>query len=192
MEVCDLQNTANLLECILWQYDNAPKLKSLVQACQDEFDGNVQDFWDNFYTNIFNLDTANSFGLAVWGICLGVERPKYEYQGQEYLYSDDMYRLFLKAQSIIFSNNGSIAQFNKYMNLLFPNKPIKINDNLDMTIRVVFYYTPTAEEWFVINNPDFLPRPSGVEIELVIIAPDKVFGFDGSGLSGFDQGTFFA
>lgn len=192
MEVANIQNTANLLECILWQYDNATKLKALVQSCQDEFEGNTKDFWDNFYTNVFNLDTANSFGLAVWGLCLGIERPRYTYGGQEYVYSDDMYRLFLKSRSNFFSMDGSIYQFNRYMEFLFPNKPILVIDNLDMTFRVVFYYTPTAEEWLVLNNPDFLPRPSGVELELVIIAPEKIFGFEGSLLAGFDQGTFFS
>lgn len=192
MEVCNIQNTANLLECLLWQYDNAPRLRSLIEACQREFDGNTEDFWNNFYTNIFNLETANTFGLAVWGALLGVERPTYEWQGQTYPYSDDMYRLFLKSQNILNSMDGSIYQINRYMEFLFPNKPILVIDNLDMTFRIVFYYTPSGEEWIVINNPDFIPRPSGVGYEILVVAPDKIFGFNGSELQGFDQGTFFA
>lgn len=192
MEVCNLENTANLLECLLWQYNNAEKLKKLIQACQDEFDGNTKEFWNNFYTNIFNLDTANAFGLSVWGVCLGIERPSYTYNGQTYVYTDDMYRLFLKSRTNFFAMDGSIYQFNRYMQFLFPGKPILVVDNLDMSFRVVFYYTPTAEEWLVLNNPEFLPRPSGVKLELVIIAPQSIFGFDGSELTGFDAGTFFA
>lgn len=191
MQICNLENTANLLECLLWQYNKADKLKSLVEACQAEFEGNTKDFWDNFYTNVFNLDTANSFGLSVWGICLGVERPSYTLNGVTYQYTDDMYRLFLKSRSNFFSMNGSIYQFNKYMSFLFPNKPVIVIDNLDMSLRIVFYYTPTTEEWLVLNNPDFLPRPSGVRIEMFIIAPEKILGFDGSELTGFDTGTFF-
>lgn len=192
MEICNLENTANLLECLLWQYNKADRLKSLVEACQAEFDGNIKDFWDNFYTNIFNLDTANSFGLAVWGICLGIERPTYTSGGVTYQYSDDMYRLFLKSRSNFFSMDGSIYQFNKYMEFLFPNKPILVVDNLDMSIKVTFYFTPTADELVVLNNPDFLPRPSGVKLETAIISPSNVFGFDGSQLTGFDTGTFFS
>lgn len=188
----NIQNSVNLLECLLWQYENATRLKALVQACQDEFDGNSKDFWNNFYTNIFNIDTANTFGLQVWGTFLGLERPTYTYQGVDYSYSDEMYRLFLKGQVLKFICDGSIYQLNKYINFVFPNKPIIVNDYLDMTIRLVFYYTPTAEEWFVLNNPDFLPRPSGVELQLAITPPDKVFGYEGSELSGFDQGVFFA
>lgn len=192
MEVCNIENNVNLLECLLWQYDNAPKLKALVQSMQDDFNGNTKEFWDNFYTNVFNLDTANSFGLTVWGILLGVERPKYIRDGQEYAYSDDMYKTYLKARSIVVSNNGSIYDLNRYFSFLFPNKPILVVDTLDMKIRVVFYYTPSDEEMVLINNPNFIPRPSGVALEVAVIPPDKIFGFEGSTLSGFDQGTFFS
>lgn len=191
MEVMNLDNTVNLLECLLWQYDKAERLKSLIQKCQDEFNGNVKDFWNNFYTNIFNLNTANTFGLSVWGILLGVERPTYISDGQTYSYSDDMYRLLLKSRSLLFRMDGSIYQMNRYIEYLFPNKPILVLDGLDMTIRLVFYYTPTAEELQVLNNPDFLPRPSGVEIKIEVINPLEIFGFDGSGLNGFDNGVFF-
>lgn len=192
MKVCNLENSVNLLECLLWQYDNAPRLQSLIQSMQDDLNTNTRDFWNDFYTNVFNLDTANSFGLTVWGILLGVERPKYTSSGQEYIYTDEMYKKYLKARSILYANNGSIYDMNKYFEFLFPNKPILVVDNLDMTIRVVFYYTPSNDELVLVNNPNFLPRPSGVKLEVAVIPPDKIFGFDGSTLSGFDQGTFFS
>lgn len=192
MKVCNLENSVNLLECLLWQYDNAPKLQALIQSMQDDLNTNTRDFWNDFYTNVFNLETANSFGLTVWGILLGVERPKYTSGGQEYVYTDEMYRKYLKARSILYSNNGSIYDINRYFSFLFPDKPILVVNNLDMTIRVVFYYTPSNEELVLINNPDFLPRPSGVKLEVATIPPDKIFGFEGSTLSGFDQGTFFS
>ena len=191
MKEMNLQNTVNLLDCLLWQYNKATKLQSLVQSCQDEFEGNVKDFWDNFYTNIFNIDTANTFGLSVWGILLGVDRPSYTSGGQTYQYSDDMYRLLLKSRSLLFRMDGSVFQINKYIEYLFPNKPILVLDRLDMSMDIVFYYTPTADELQVLNNPDFLPRPSGVEINIWIINPLEIFGFEGSGLNTFDNGVFF-
>lgn len=192
MEVMNLQNTVNLLECLLWQYHKAERLQALVQACQDEMNANVEDFWNDFYTNVFNIDTVNTFGLAVWGILLGVERPTYTSDGQTQYYSDDMYRLFLKSRILMFQMDGSIYRINQYINYLFPNKPIYVIDNLDMTISINFYYTPSAEEWQVLNNPDFLPRPSGVQIEILSINPDEIFGFNGTEFQPWDTEPFRA
>lgn len=192
MEVMNLQNTVNLLECMLWQYNKAERLQAIIQACQDEMDGNTKDFWNDFYTNIFNIDTANTFGLSVWGILLGVERPTYESGGVIHYYSDDMYRLFLKSRILMFQMDGSIYKINQYINYLFPNKPIYVIDNYNMTISITFYYTPTSEEWQLLNNPDFLPRPSGVKIELKTIDPTKIFGFYGTGFQPWDTKPFRA
>ena len=192
MEVMNLQNAVNLLDCILWQYNKAERLQAIIQACQDEFNGNVRDFWNDFYTNIFNIDTANTFGLTVWGILLGVERPTYTEGGVIHYYSDNMYRLFLKSRIMMFQMDGSVYQINKYINYLFPDKPIYVIDNLDMTMSINFYYTPSAEEWQVLNNPDFLPRPSGVMIDLKSIDPENIFGFNGTGFQPWDTKPFRA
>lgn len=192
MEVMNLQNAVNLLDCILWQYNKAERLQAIIQACQDEFNGNVRDFWNNFYTNIFNIDTANTFGLTVWGILLGVERPTYIDGGVTYPYSDNMYRLFLKSRIMMFQMDGSVYQINKYIQYLFPDKPIYVIDNLDMTMSLNFYYTPSAEEWQVLNNPDFLPRPSGVMLEVKAIDPANIFGFNGTGFQPWDTKPFRA
>lgn len=191
MKVMNLQNTVDLMSCILWQYNKAPRIQMLIQKCQDEFDGNVKDFWNNFYTNIFNIDTANTFGLSVWGILLGVDRPTYTSDGQTYPYTDDMYRLLLKSRSLLFRMDGSIYQINRYIEYLFPDRPILVRDGLNMSIDIIFYYTPTADELQVLNNPDFLPRPSGVGVNILVINHTEVFGFDGSGLNTFDNGVFF-
>lgn len=192
MEVMNLQNAVNLLDCILWQYNKAERLQAIIQSCQDEFNGNVRDFWNDFYTNIFNIDTANTFGLTVWGILLGVERPTYVDGSGTHYYSDNMYRLFLKSRIMMFQMDGSVYQINKYINYLFPDKPIYVIDNLDMTMSINFYYTPSAEEWQVLNNPDFLPRPSGVMIELKAIDPANIFGFNGTGFQPWDTKPFRA
>lgn len=62
--------TVDVEQAILWQYDNAPNLKSLVAAKQSWLDVNQTLFWTNWYTNVFNLTTANLFGLSVWSYIL--------------------------------------------------------------------------------------------------------------------------
>lgn len=192
MKVLNFSNACDLLDCLLWQYDNAKRLQTIVEGMQADFDGNTTEFWNNFYTNVFDLRTANSFGLRVWGETMGVDRPTYTHDGVTKPYSDDMYRLFLQSRILMFNMNGSTYDITKYLLNMFPNKPVIIVDNLDMTLSYILYWTPTDEEWYVLKNDDFLPRPSGVGIKLYAVDPNNIFGFDGSLLNGFDQGTFFA
>src|SRR4051812_36280136 len=62
---------ANVLQTLLWQYENAPNIKALVQAKQDKWDVDFTTFWEHFISDIFDLKTANTFGLSVWAIILG-------------------------------------------------------------------------------------------------------------------------
>ena len=55
----------DLLKHIPWQYDNATHLKKIIQNKQDNFQKYVIDFIDDMYTNFYNVDTANSFGLRL-------------------------------------------------------------------------------------------------------------------------------
>jgi hypothetical protein len=64
--------SVNLLKAILWQYDQAPNLLSLLNQKQDWYNLNQTQFWTDWYNNVFNLQTANLFGLAVWSIILNV------------------------------------------------------------------------------------------------------------------------
>lgn len=78
MEIYTPENTASLDRAILWQYEKAERLKSLIGAQQTFFDSAVTDFWNSYRDDTFNLDTANAFGLRVWGSILGVDRPNYD------------------------------------------------------------------------------------------------------------------
>lgn len=55
---------------LLWQYSNTPRLSQIVQNEIAFFKENAQDFFSNWYNDVFNLKTANSFGLNVWGFIL--------------------------------------------------------------------------------------------------------------------------
>lgn len=62
----------NLLRALLWQDNAAPKTTSLLQQKQAWYDENVSTFWQNWVTDVFDIRTANEFGLAVWAIILGI------------------------------------------------------------------------------------------------------------------------
>ncbi len=73
----------DILQVILWQYNNATNLVSLLNDKQSWLQSYQTEFWYNpgttsaegWYQNVFDLLTANTFGLAVWAILLNV--PSY-------------------------------------------------------------------------------------------------------------------
>jgi hypothetical protein len=64
----------DLLQSILWQYDQATNLLSLMNQKQGWYNVNFTQFWDDWYNNIFNLasPTLSLFGATVWSIILNV------------------------------------------------------------------------------------------------------------------------
>ena len=191
-KVFDLNTDVDLGGCFLWQYESAEKLKKIIQNKQAFLDENVKKFWDDWTKNVFNIDSANTFGLNLWGRFLGIGRPSYVEGGQTIDFDDEQYRVVIKGRLLLMMSNGSIPSINKYLNYLFPNKPVFAVNYYNMTMNIVFYYTPTAAEMAIITLDGFLPRPAGVKMNYGIIPPEEVFGFYGQELSTFDQGTFLS
>lgn len=176
----------------LWEYDQTKKINGLINYQINFSNENIAKFWDDWYNDIFNLDTAKGFGLNIWGKILGVSRPTYEQDGSVVSFSDDQYRTILKGRLMLMNSNGSIRDFNKYLNALFPNSPAYVVDYHDMSVNLILYFNPTDEERAIIESEGFLPLPTGVEINYVIVPPDEVFGFYGQELSNFENGSFLA
>lgn len=62
----------DLLQSLIWQQNDAERIESLIQQKQDWYTGNQTEFWQDWYDNVFNLQTANEFGCAVWSIILDI------------------------------------------------------------------------------------------------------------------------
>jgi hypothetical protein len=68
----DFDFSVDILSALLWRQNNATTLQSLLQQKQDWYNENHTQFWQDWYTNVFNLQTANEFGLSVWAQILGI------------------------------------------------------------------------------------------------------------------------
>lgn len=64
--------SVNLLQSLLWQYNDADRLQTLLTKKQEWYSENQQKFWEDWYRNVFDLRTANEFGLSVWAIILNL------------------------------------------------------------------------------------------------------------------------
>lgn len=61
-----------LKENILWQYEDATRLQSLIESKQAWINTNFVSFGLGWLTSIFNLHTANQFGCVVWAAILNL------------------------------------------------------------------------------------------------------------------------
>jgi hypothetical protein len=53
----------NVADTILTQYADSPKLKSLIYSFNEAV--GIEDFLDDFYDVIWNIQTADTYGLDV-------------------------------------------------------------------------------------------------------------------------------
>ncbi len=64
--------SVNVLRVLLWQYNEAENLQGLLQRKQRWYDVNHTQFWRDWIRDVFDLRTANDFGLSVWSRILDV------------------------------------------------------------------------------------------------------------------------
>lgn len=62
----------NILKALLWRFNNALVLQSLITQKSEWYGEFYDQFWSSWYSDVFNLPTANAFGCAVWAIILNL------------------------------------------------------------------------------------------------------------------------
>lgn len=205
----------DIIPTILSQYANSPRLMMILEWISDTLDPSAQI--DEFYNLIFNVDTAQGYGLDVWGRIVGVSRTVAGVSGNDKTFGFNETNYFTPFNVAPFNGNG--AKFNSYQlpdtqyrqlimikayaNILYATAP-NINKFLysifgkrayyritgDMTAQYVFEFIPSNFERSIIFNLGILPIPCGISVEYTIVDTSTTFGFNGSDLQTFNNGTF--
>lgn len=173
---------------VLSQYANSPVLTRLVDDFAQWLDPASR--FDAFYSLLWNIDTAQGYGLDVWGRILGVIRtlqvPAGVYLGFEQdvdarpfgfgiLYkggrstnnvvlTDDAYRTLLLAKAALNITDASVPAINNILLNLFGDGYVR--DNLDMTMTLVFSEPLTPLETAIVFQSGVLPKPCGVSFDV--------------------------
>lgn len=180
---------------VLSQYANSSRLLTILEGWNQAFDpAPLIDLW---YERVWNLSTAQGYGLDVWGRIVGVSRvlpislDKYLgfseandlteegfnnapfYSGSSatsnYRLSDDAFRQLINAKAMANITDGSITSINAILMTLFAGQgDAWVKDNGDMTMTYVFDFIPTAVQVSIIQNSGALPRPAGVGVSYQI------------------------
>lgn len=180
--------TVPVTKALLWQYQNSPNIQSLINSKQAWYETNQTQFWLDFITNIFNLDTANAFGLGVWSIILGqpivfnnASNPNQTPwgfgtnnvnftqgnfaggAGGSYSLPLSAARILLQLRAFQLVSSGTVPETNRMLAYVFADYgPAWLIDNHDMTQTYMFNFQLTADLVYIFNNIDILPRPAGV------------------------------
>lgn len=177
----------NYERTIISQFANSPTICDLIKGLNDAIDPRA-DF-ESFYNFIWNVDTAEGFGLDVWGKIVQVQRGLLLESGP-YLLDDTNYRLLVLAKAMANICATTPKSINLLINKLFPGRGKSyVLDKGKMKMRYILHWIPNEIEMAIIVQSGVLPRPAGVGIDLFIL-PTPCFGFKEGFLQPFNQGPF--
>lgn len=181
--------SVDLTNHIFWQYNNAPNLNSLINSKQNWFNINQTEFWENWINNVLNIQTANDYGLSIWGALLQIPRV-YNVSGEDIALTTNQYRTVILARLRLLKTRATVPEINKLLKFLFGKYgKAYVTDNYNMTITYHFNFKLSDLQLAVLQNVTLLPRPAGVEVLIALLDKD-VFGFNGSGAQPFDNAPF--
>jgi hypothetical protein len=178
---------------VLSQYANAPALTSILSSFFSAVDETAN--LDAFFDNIWNINTAQGYGLDVWGRIVGVTRVVpipgtitylvFEESGNadgfnngiffsgggttnNFILSDSAFRLLILTKALANISDGSIKSLNALLRALFPNRGnCYVTDGLNMTFTYTFAFKLSPVELSIVQNSGALPKPVGVSVTIV-------------------------
>lgn len=197
------------------QYAASPHIRALVDAYWEALNPDADI--DLIYKNMIDPDTAVGFGLDVWGRIVAIGR-EYLAADEENIYfgfnpnssinsrldtfdnapffkkidgkvrlADPAYRTYIFIKAMINIGDCSLASINRMLKLMFPNAEIYCLHVDTMVLRLVIRSELAAADKQALLNLPWLPAGVGLEMYQIIT---PTFGFNGSGLNPFNQGTF--
>jgi hypothetical protein len=180
------------MQTVISQYGNSYNLLNIIDAFSQSVD--MTENIDNWYDDVWNVQTAQGYGLDVWGRIVGVSRilpvtTKYFgfeeagfssadpfnvspfYTGEpitsNYSLSDDAFRQLIYAKAAANIWDGSIGGLNFILRTLFPGKVCYVTDGQNMTMQYVFDFALTPVQISIVFAIGILPKPTGVLTSVV-------------------------
>jgi hypothetical protein len=200
----------NIKDTILSQYANSPTLLALINSMNDAIDPGVNI--DDFYNKIWDITTAQGFGLDVWGRIVGVSRIlnvasgkslgykeggtiDYDPFGQSKFFSgsittsnfalsDNAFRVLILVKALSNISRTVIPVYNKILMQLFPGRGnAYVSDTGSMGARLTFEFLLLPFEIAILKQSGAFFNPTGVQFFIMDISIPHTFGFSEAGYS---------
>lgn len=202
---------------IISQYANSPTLCALIHNMDAYID--PQADLDTFYSFVWDVQTAQSWGLDIWGRIVNIGRllkipakpPQIGFNDgpgapfnqapfnggatstQMYSLTDDAYRTLILSKALANISACTAPSLNQLLKNLFAGRGrCYVVDTGGMTLRYVFEFALTPVEIAIVTSSGALPHPAGVQSFSVQINADTTFGFNGGSGQPFGQGVFMS
>lgn len=188
-DIQEFDYNANIMRSLLWRNNAAPNITELIQNKQDYFDADNRDFWESWFTDVFDLRTANKFGLSVWSIILGfpisllpdvlpADNSNWGFGSFRKNFNNGNFtplggfpltvedaRIVLRLRYYQLTTNGNVSGLNLMLDDIFSDQGLSyVTDGLDMTMVYVFNFVVSSSLQSVFSTSDILPRPAGVSL----------------------------
>ena len=205
----------NIDAVIQSQYGDSPHIKGVIRGYYDYI--SPQKDIDIIYDKMINIYTAEGYGLDVWGRIVGISReyvavdeqynylgfdnrpynmdrietfnnaPFYKIVNGKIKLEDNAYRTYILIKALINISNVSLNNLNYIFSQLFRDTDIKVLHSNTMTLRLLVIGAMSQAQIGAIKNIEWLPAGVGLQFYHIIT---PTFGFRGSGLETFNNGTF--
>lgn len=176
---------------LLSQYANSPIIIGLIGALNYALDRKAAI--NAFYRMVWNIETAEGYGLDIWGRIVGVSRALFVsdslYLGfsastdavpfgsgifwgsarltPNFKLTDIAYRRLILAKAALNITDSSIPAINAILRALFPNYGnVYVRDNNDMTLTYVFGSALSKVDYAIVSQSGALPKPVGVSFDV--------------------------
>ena len=178
----------NVLQTVISQYGNSPTILALIESFNAAVDPTADI--DNFLTHVWQVDTAQGFGLDIWGRVVGVSRIIPTNPATVLTDAQFLELILLKALANI-SRASSYSINTLLLDWMAGRGRAYVNDLGNMEIRYNFEFALEPFEIDIITQSGIFLRPAGVGGWMVNTAL-PVFGFKGmtDGAAPFGQAPF--
>lgn len=110
----------NLGKAVLWQYDRAVRLLSIMKHMQVLFFAAIEQFWAKWMERVLAIDSCGEFGCLVWSILLGMARPSVNGpDGRPHQIAPSVYRRLLKGKYYLSKASPSAESIQGYLEIVF-------------------------------------------------------------------------
>ena len=209
-------DTWDIAETVQSQYATSKRMRAVIDAFWQAI--NPKSDIDLLYKKLVNPRTAEGWGLDIWGRIVAIGRsylaveddtpyfgfdppegvknerlnsfgnaPFYKQIMGKVRLADTMYRTYVFLKALINISNSSLASLNQAVKLLFPDADIQILHTGTMVLRVLVLSPLSESDKAALDNLSWIPAGVGLEMYQVVT---PTFGFAGTGLKNFNNGTF--
>ena len=209
-------DTWDIADTVQSQYATSKRMRAVIDAFWQAI--NPKSDIDLLYKKLVNPRTAEGWGLDIWGRIVAIGRsylaveddtpyfgfdppegvknerlnsfgnaPFYKQIMGKVRLADTMYRTYVFLKALINISNSSLASLNQAVKLLFPDADIQILHTGTMVLRVLVLSPLSESDKAALDNLSWIPAGVGLEMYQVIT---PTFGFAGTGLKNFNNGTF--